>query len=106
MVAAIITLCGHNCSWQCANNGGVTQNSWYDEKCLNTSDPGIYTHKQARAAFQCLVWKKRSCLGRFDAEVYRLFLGQECKRAQNMFNERQPSTHEYFIIYIASAFIF
>ena len=71
----------------------VVRNSWYGEEYCDTRrflqskvTRGIYTHKQARATFQCLMRKKkRLYLARFEDHVYRLFLGQESKRAWKMF---------------------
>ena len=84
----------HTTVWNAPIHGKATHNSWYDTRRHLQWEVtrGIYTHKQARVAFQCLVWKKISYLARFDAEMYCLFLGRECKRAQNIFNGRQPST--------------
>ena len=57
--------------------------------------PRIYTHKQASTTFKRLVRKKkRSYLSKLEAHVYRLFLGQEGKRAWKMFNEMQPTYHK------------
>ena len=77
----------------------------FTRRCLQREvTRGLYTHKQVRATFQCLVRKKkRLYLGKFEDHLYRLFLGQESKRAWKMFNERQPTTqltspqpsHEY-----------
>ena len=36
--------------------------------------------------------RKKSYLAKFEAEVYQLFLGKECKRAWGFFNESQSST--------------
>ena len=71
-------------------------NSWYDEECRDTRrclqcevTRGIYTHKQARATIQHLVWKKkRLYLAKFVKNVFRLFLVQESQRAWKMFNEK------------------